>query len=421
MAAGNILNIDSLAIPDETIIKKEIYQYVPYTTTFGESDEIRIAIQSKDSYLLPSESYIYLKIVATTAGTHAAAAGDVAADPEIHFVRNFASFLFSDVRYELNGVEIDRVRNVGRASTMKLMTASRATQMYGYYQYSKTFETTSPRSANVANTKTYDVVVPLSAWLGFCDDYRKIILNCKHELILNRARQSLDCTHGGGVAGTSAAVSLAVTKIEWKMPHITLSDQMRLNMMNYLAKKRKVAIQYRSMDMMVLPALPQSTSHIWSVKTVAHMNRPRYVIVGLQTNRDCVRSRNATQFDNCNVSGVRLHLNSQIYPYNMSEVNIGGGLYAELYNAYSSIQPSYYNGMEPFNPFNVSCTNFQSSPLFVFDTSRADESLIDSSVDIRVEITARENIPENTTAFCLMIYDNEFTYSPFDGIVTRKI
>lgn len=118
---------------------------------------------------------------------------------------------------------------------------------------------------------------------------------------------------------------------------------------------------------------------------------------------------------------MRLHMNSQIFPYNMSELDIGGGIYAELYNSYSSIQSSYYNGQEPFNPFLFTCEQFQKSPLFVFDTSRTDESLIDSSVDIRVEMKTREAFPANTTAYCLIIYDNEFTYSPFDGIVMRKI
>lgn len=412
MAGNNILGINTLAVQDDTIIRKEIYPYTPYTTSFSESDEIRIAIQSKDSYLLPCESYIYMQITATTAGTH------VDADAEVKFVKNYASFLFSDVRYELNGVEIDRVRNVGRASTMKLMTASRASHLFGYSQYCKTFEKTSPRGDAA---KVYDIAIPLCVWFGFCDDYRKIILNCKHELILNRSRQSLDCTNGGGEAATGATISVAVNKIEWKMPHITLSDRAKLNMMNYLAKNRKITIQHRSMDMVEYPQLPQTTSHIWAVKTVSHLNRPRYVIVGLQTNRNGVRVRDAAKFDSCNVSELRLHMNSQIFPYNMSALDIGNGLYAELFDSYASIQSSYYNGTELSNPFGISCADFQSCPLFVFDTSRADESLINSSVDIRVEIKTRQNIPANTTAYCLIIYDNEFTYSSFDGIVVRKI
>ncbi|XP_055306013.1 uncharacterized protein LOC129570439 [Sitodiplosis mosellana] len=415
MAGNNILSIDKTAVYDDTIIKKEIYPYTPYTTAFGESDEIRIAIQSKDSYLLPSESYIYMQIRATSTGATAAN------DPDVKFINNYASFLFSDVRYELNGVEIDRVRNVGRATTMKLMVASRFSHLKGYANYCKTYEEVSPYKADAPRTKVYDVVIPLSVWFGFCDDYRKIILNSKHELILNRARNSRDCTKGGGEAATAATVDIALLKIEWKMPHVILSDRIKLNMLNYLAKNRKMVIQHRSMDMMEYPALPASTSQIWAVKTVSHANRPRYVVVGFQTSRNGVRTADAAKFDTCNIQEVRLHMNSQIYPYNMSELDIGGSLYSELYHYYASIQSSYYSGVEISNPFHVSYGPFQNTPLFVFDTSRTDESLIDSSVDIRIEIKAREAIAANTAAYCLIIYDNEFTYSPFDSIVTRKI
>lgn len=178
-SGSNVLSIGTLAVHDDTIIRKEFYPYAPYTTTFNESDEIRIAIQSQDSYLLPCESYIWMQISVTTEGAH------IAGDPEIKFVQNFASFLFSDARYELNGIEIDRVRDVGRSSTMKLAIASRTSNLNGYYSFCKSMESTAARNNEM---KVYDIVIPLSVWFGFCDDYRKIILNCKHELILNRAR-----------------------------------------------------------------------------------------------------------------------------------------------------------------------------------------------------------------------------------------
>lgn len=415
MTVNGILNIGTLAIRDDTIIKKEIYPYAPYTNTFNNSDEIRIAIQSKDSFLLPCESYIYMKITATTAGAHG---ND---DGEISFVKNFISFLFNDVRYELNGVEIDRLRNVGLSSTMKLLVASRTSHLNGYNAFCESMEISSPRSVNVNNAKVYDVVLPLSVWFGFCDDYRKIIINCKHELILNRSRDTLDCIHGGSAEAGHARISLAITKIQWKMPHITLADSVKLGMMNYLSKNRKITLQYRSMDMMDYPALPQTRDSIWTVKTVAYVNRPRFVVIGFQTNRSRVHEINPTLFDSCNITELRLHMNTQIYPYNINELDIEGGLYSELYDMYAKIQSAYYNNTEHKNLFEIGFGSFQSRPLFVFDTSRADESLINSSVDIKVEIKASENIPARTAAYCLIIYDNEFTYQPFEGIVVRNI
>lgn len=423
MSGMSILNVSTLASQDESIIRKEFYPYEPYTNSYGNSEEIRIAIQSQDSYLLPCESYLYLKITSTTTGAHGAN------DSEVQFVNNLASFLFNDVRYELNGEEIDRLRNVGRSSTMKLLLASRTSQMRAYHSFCKTFESVSPRGIKAAGaaagdpfpTLSYDIVIPLSVWFGFCDDYRKVILNARHVLILNRSRDTLNCVKGGGAANTASRVSLTIDKIQWKMPHITLADPIKLKMLNYLSKNRKITVQYRSMDFVEHPALPQSSSHMWAVKTVTHLNRPRYVVLGLQTNRERTHTADASKFDICHITSVRLHLNSQIYPYNLNDVDIGGGLYSELYNMYIQIHSSYYNYSEAPNLFGLKIGEYQNCPLFAFDTTHADESLISTSVDIKIEIKASQNIPQGTAAYCLIIYENEFTYSPLDSLVVRSI
>lgn len=206
------------------------------------------------------------------------------------------------------------------------------------------------------------------------------------------------------------------------MTHVTLSDRVKLGMLNYLSKNRKIEIQYRSMEMFEYPILPTTTtSVIWQVKTVSSLSRPRYVILGFQHDRKNVKVKDASKFDHCNIEEVRLHLNSQIYPYHMDMFNIEDNSFAELYNAYSNIQPSYYNGTEHVNPFNLDCGEFQSSPLFTFDTSRADESLINSAIDIKIEIKTSAHFQANTSAYALILYDSHFSYTPFDSLVVRSV
>lgn len=56
---NSILNIGACAAQDNSIVKKELYTYTPYTNSFDESEEIRIIIQNQESCLLPCESYLY--------------------------------------------------------------------------------------------------------------------------------------------------------------------------------------------------------------------------------------------------------------------------------------------------------------------------------------------------------------------------
>lgn len=412
MNNNNILNIGASATHDKSIIKKDFYPYTPFTNSFGESEEIRISIQNNDSYLLPSESYLYMQLSVTTEKND-----DTTAE-KVKFVHNFPSFLFSEARYELNGVEIDRIKNVGVTSTMKLAAASCKSNTIGYYQFNETF---TDKVAQNAKTIVYDVAVPLSIWFGFCDDFKKTILHCRHELILKRAGDSVNCVHGGVEDVKKPNVKIEISKLEWMMPHITLADKIKLDMKNYLSRNKKLSIQHRSWDLYEFPEVPQTTSHIWTVKTVSNVNKPRFVLVALQHDKKSKKIEDPSKFNSVHIKNLRLYLNSQAYPYNMHDVDIGAGKFAELYNAYANIQSSYYNGVEDQNLFAIDYKKFQSNVLFAFDTSRSDESDTNGSVDIRIEMNATENLPAKTTAYCLIIYENEFTYSPFDGLVVRSV
>ena len=267
---SDILNIEATAAQDDSIVKKDFYSYTPYTNSFDESEEIRILIQNQDLCLLPCESYLYMQIIVTTENHKASDTN------KVKFTSNFPSFLFSDARYELNGIEIDRIKNVGITLTMKLLTASRQSNSIGYYYFNQGF--ISKSAQNEVKDIVYDVMVPLSIWFGFCDDYRKVILNSRHELIMNRARNSINCVHGGSEAADSASVKIKVSKVEWRMPHITLADKVKLHMNNVVSKNKRLSIQHRSWDLYEYPELPQTTHHMWSVKTVSHLNKPRYVL-----------------------------------------------------------------------------------------------------------------------------------------------
>lgn len=407
----NILNVNGISPCDDSIIKKEIYTYLPYTNSLVESDEIRIVIPQQDSYLLPSESHIYIQFTLTTKNHDPSEKANL-----IRFVKNFPSFLFSDARYELNGVEIDRIRNVGITSTMKLASATCLSNTSGYCQFNEAFANSA---AQHDKTRTYDVMIPLSIWFGFCDDYRKLILNSRHELILMRARNSMNCISGGKDTAGSAEVSISIDKLEWKMPIVTLDDKTKWQMKNFLSKK--IPVQYRSWDLYEYPVLPQTTDNIWTVKTVSNLNKPRYVLVGFQTDKKDKKTADASKFNHLKITSVRLYLNTSVYPYNMHEVDVGGGLFSELYQSFADIQSSYYNGLEDKNSFGTSYSDFQMNTIFAFDTSRVDESLLNGAVDIKLEIKAKENISANTAAYCLIIYENGFEYSPLDGLVFRCV
>ncbi|KYQ47745.1 hypothetical protein ALC60_13219 [Trachymyrmex zeteki] len=161
----NILNIKDDSIFDDRI---ETYTYNPFANMmFGYSDKIRIPIQQQDLYTLPYESFLYVEGKLTKKR--------VIEGANVVLENNCIAFLFDEIRYELNGVEIDRNRNVGITSTLK------------------NYVTVSDKSVILRNASWdaqttaagyFNFCVPLYVLLGFCEDYRRVVINAPHGLIL---------------------------------------------------------------------------------------------------------------------------------------------------------------------------------------------------------------------------------------------
>lgn len=103
-ATANIIDIGEQVAFDDSIESIEVHPYNPYNDSFKNNDVINICINRQDLMVLPSQSQLLVE------GT---------INKECTFVNNGIAYLFQDIRYELNGVEIDRLKNCGITSTMK--------------------------------------------------------------------------------------------------------------------------------------------------------------------------------------------------------------------------------------------------------------------------------------------------------------
>lgn len=400
---SQILNIGSMPVQDNAITKKQLHTYSPYTSSFGPNDEVRIAIQAQDLYVLPSESYIIMEINITRkpGAAHEGVVGG--------WSTNGPLYLFSEMRYEINNVEIDRIKNPGLTSNMKRFSAYPS-------KFGRNLNHVQRFTDQPLSIEKVQYLVHLRDLFGFCDDYQKIIMNSKHELIMVINRHAI-------LAFTAATDSfnVKVTKIQWKVPHVQLADQAKLQMLKYLERKQVLGVSYRSWDLCEMPRLAPATKNIWTVKSTTQMSKPRFVLVTFQTDRQTVNTQSHA-YDNCDITDIKLYLNTEYYPYDTitCDFRTTNSKVAEQYEALLAIQKAYYGDSSDDNPTTYTISTFLTSPIFAFDCSRTDESALNGTVDIRLEINARENIPDNTVANCLIIYDNYFEYSPFSSFVVKK-
>ena len=379
----------------------EYHSYKPYVTSFGKNDEIRIPINKQDLYVLPSASTLYIE------GSVSASAGDKTKLSEIKFTNNAFMFLFQDIRYELNGVEIDKIKNSGITTTMKSFLSlnendAKTSKQWGW-----------DKNGNQC-TGNFSASVPLNRILGFAEDYDKIIINCKHELILLRSNTDYNTLQ---MAAGQILNSIAIHKIIWRVPHIKVSDREKINLLKYLEKDRPLTIALRKWDLYEYSLLPKTTKHTWAIKTTSQIEKPRYVIIGLQTARKNDLNKDMSCFDHCNIRDVKVFLNSTYYPYENLNTKFKEGNYSLIYEQYVRFQQSYYGRRaEPLLSFK----EFREiAPLYVIDCCRQNETLKTGPVDVRVEIESIEELPDHTSAYCLILNDCIIEYKPLSNTVKK--
>ena len=410
-----ILNVQTPVMFDDSISNYEIHAHQPYTgANFNNNDEIRIAIQHQDLYLLPSKSSIRicgkLRNKNNTVAEHT------------NFVNNGVCYLFDEIRYEINSIEIDRSKNVGLSTLMKGWVSFSPKENLENAGWIEVFNKTK----EIINEKGYfDISIPLSMILGFAEDYKKILINSKHELVLRRSNTDINAIlsesfqHGTPPATVWDDWKIDLTKIEWLMPYVSPSNEYRIRMLNYEQRGKPIHMSFRSWELFEYPSLPPTSKHIWAVKTSNQLEKPRFVILGFQTNRKNKKDKNASEFDHCQINNVKLFLNSQYYPYNNLNLNLTENQYSILYDMYVNFQTAYY-GKES-EPILSKSHFIRNIPLIVIDCSKQNESLKNAPVVVRLEVETKENFPENTSAYCLIIHDKIVEYNPMSGDVRKVI
>ncbi|XP_071578600.1 uncharacterized protein [Temnothorax nylanderi] len=227
----------------------------------------------------------------------------------------------------------------------------------------------------------FNFCVPLNTLLGFCKDYRRVVVNARHELILIRSRND----NNSLVGSLALKPTIKILKIQWRMPHVVLNEINKLSMLRTLENGRYL----------------------------------KHVVFALQTGRKNVMSADTSRFDDCNLTNVKLYLNSEVYLYDDLNLDFDKHRWAILYDMYARFCKNYY-GYEYLEPSLTVSTFLRNGPFVIIDCSRQNESVKNATVDVRLEFDCMENVPPNTSAYCLIIHDRVIEYNPLTNVV-RKI
>ena len=232
---ADILQITEDIPVDDSIYEYEYKEYNPITGTDLNRGSIVITIESQDIYTHPAESFLVIEgKLGTPIAPPLVGVGPYGDADTVTLINNGIMYLFSDVRYHLASHEIEVLQNPGHATTMlgMLKYPDDFNKSQGLNQL--WLPDTPIDDNNVADkvdnkgfksrfeyiiTKvdpagSFSFKIPLKHFLGFCEDYKKILYGMQQRLTLTRTGND------NAIFRTAAtdAGKIDIQRIRWFMP-----------------------------------------------------------------------------------------------------------------------------------------------------------------------------------------------------------
>ena len=436
---ADILQITEDIPVDDSIYDYEYKEYNPITGTDLNRGSIVITIESQDIYTHPAESFLVIE-----GELLLGANGRYVDNDKVALINNGIMYLFSDVRYHLASHEIEVLQNPGHATTMLglLKYPDDFTKSQGLNQvWAPDTGEGTPVDGNLGfkmrreyiinmvggadNKGKFNFKIPLKHFLGFCEDYKKILYGMQQRLTLTRTGDNNAILKGQNAAGNAAVGdgTIKINKISWFMPHVIPSDAYRLQLDKIIEKKEKIPVGYRMLQCDNLPVPPGIGTFTWRLGVKSSPDIPRFIIVGFQTGKHNNQVRNPAIFDHCEVRNIYVTLNAKRYPDTDYENDFTINKYSRIYGDAALFRKKFYNMDELISNSGINPANYKTLfPLYVFDVTKQSEKLKTSVSDIHIKASFNGDNPQaETIAYAVIISDRLFHFVSDGSKITNIV
>ncbi|XP_065678188.1 uncharacterized protein LOC136093168 [Hydra vulgaris] len=411
MVKSDIFNITDKLRFDEEIKRYEEYEFTPSVNSNLNSGEIRIFIESSDSFFHPHESYLEIE------GRLVKADGSAYIDTDaITLAHNGIMHLFERIEYRFFDSIVEAVSFPGIATTMLGLLKypndfqqSKAMNQFWYKDSTATadlvnntgFSTRQQYIIKKPTTKgKFEISIPLRHIFGFFKDYDKVFYGLKHELFL--LRQSDD--NAIFRAANVAAGKVDITRISLMMKRATPSTVADLELAKIIKSQETLDMGFRS-RYLNKTNVAQNTSLDWNLGTKT-TEKPRYILVCFQTNRSGNQEQSSSIFDHCDLRNMWIEFNEERYPatnYNLSFPNMK---ISRAYKNASNFAEDYYNMTDLISLCGITPSDYKDLyPIMYFNVSKQSERMKNNIANINIKAEFNTPVPAGTIIYALIISD----------------
>ena len=282
---------------------------------------------------------------------------------------------------------------------------------------------------------SFSFKIPLKHFLGFCEDYKKILYGMQQKLTLTRTGDNNTIYKGAGAAVANADIGeVMLTRIRWFMPHVIPSDAYRLQLDKVIEKKEKIPVRYRMLQCDSTQVPTNQKTFTWRLGVKSSPDIPRFIIVGFQANKNNDQTTNPAIFDSLYVRNIYVTLNSKRYPDTDYDNDFKKNQYSRIYGDASLFRKKFYNMDELISNPGIDPIDYKEIfPLYVFDVTKQSEKLKTSVSDIHIKAffdsapspadggAPPDNSEANTMAYAVIISDRLFHFVSDGSKITNIV
>ena len=442
---ADILQITEDIPVDDSIYEYEYKEYNPIVGTDLNRGSIVLTIESQDIYTHPAESFLVIEGRLIKRDRDNAGRIQYYANADIiTLINNGMMYLFSDIRLHLASHEIEVLQNPGQATTMlgMLKYPDDFTKSQGLNQL--WLPDTNIQNNEVANNvdnkgykKRHEYVImtpapkgffsfkiPLKHFLGFCEDYKKILYGMQQKLTLTRTGDNNAIFRANAVD----AGQVDITGIRWFMPHVIPSDAYRLQLDKIIEKKEKIPVGYRMLQCDSTQVTTNIKEFTWRLGVKSSPDIPRFIIVGFQTNKNNNQETNPAIFNHLFVRNIYVTLNAKRYPDTDYNNSIKTNQFSRIYGDATLFRKKFFNMDELISNSGINPLNYRELfPLYLFDVTKQSEKLKTSVSDIHIKASfdsdpaGVDNPPADTMAYAVIISDRLFHFQSDGNKITNIV
>ena len=434
---ANYLNILDPIEYDNSVESFQYSEYPPQSQSNinNPSAIIQIDINASDTYLLPSKSYIHIKGQLVRADNNNA----YAVDSEVALINNAMMYLFDNISYQIGATVVESISSPGQITTMLglasypddyntcagLMScwskdttnnsssgkyvASAAAPAAGYTpaentEYNQGFAARRALLMAADPRGHFAFYIPFDHIFGF-GYYDKVIYNIKHSLKFTRkSTDNLAIHRANGVPDGKIILS----SIAWRVPIVKPELSKLVELRELIESKLTIPVgfQARTTDSTVVT---QTREFTWRTNVTSGVEKPRWIFVAFQTNKNENQEQNPAVFDPSNLATASAKLNNEDYPAEYIVVNFTTNDYTVPFQMFDNYKKEFFGYNSLVGGTQVNFATYKSLyPIIVFDVSRQNEKLSNGVIDMQLKFKFHDAVPANTMAYVAIISDRVY-------------